>query len=177
MKSFIIALAAAATIIHAAEIQMYADNFRLPSWQILNSTKRLKVDNKTLIVDTDKRILPAGVSIRGEQPFGARFKVTVTNTEQGKYKIGFLLRGYKKENKFYMSNDLQGTGTFEVALPMNARNLTPIIWGKGKYKNIKVVRLMNYDYRIAAYPSYQLVKDPAKAEKVTFSNNPTYPSF
>ena len=168
MKSLIIALAAAATLVHAAEIQMYADNFRQPSWRILNSTKRLKVDNKTLIVDTDKRILPAGVSIRGEQPFGARFKVTVTNTEKGKYKIGFLLRGYKKENKFYLSNDLQGTGTFEVALPMNARNLTPIIWGKGKYKNIRVVRLVDHDYRIAACPAYQLVADPAKAEKVSF---------
>lgn len=168
MKTVLFALCLIAGLLSADEITMYQDNFRLPSWRIINTPNRLKVENKTLIVDTDKRILPAGVSIRGEQPFGAIFRITVTNLEQGAYKIGFLLRGYNKENKFYMSKDLKGTGSFEVALPMNARNLTPIIWGKGKYKNIKVVRLMNYNYRIAAYPSYQLVKDPAKAEKVTF---------
>ena len=168
MKKILFALCIVAGILSADEITMYQDNFRQPSWRIINTNKRLKVENKTLIVDTDKRILPAGVSIRGAQPFGAIFKVTVTNREPGTFQIGFLLRGYKKENKFFMSKPLKGTASFQVTLPMNARNLTPIIQGKGKYKNIKVVRQINNDYRVAAYPAYQLVEDPAKAEKVTF---------
>ena len=168
MKKTLFALCIAVGILSADEITMYQDNFREPSWRIINTNKRLNVENKTLIVDTDKRILPAGVSIRGAQPFGAIFKVTVTNKAPGAYQIGFLLRGYNKEHKFYMSGPLTGTGNYQVTLPMNARNLTPIIHGKGQFKNIKVVRLIDNDYRIAAYPSYQLVADPAKAKKVAF---------
>jgi lysophospholipase L1-like esterase len=168
MKKTLFALCAAAGILSAAEITMYQDNFRLQSWRIINTKDRPKVENKTLIVDTDKRLLPGGISIRGAQPFGTRFRITITNTTQNKYKLGFLFRDAKRKNEFAMSKDLQGKGSFEFTLPRKAVSVTPIIWGKGKYKNIKVVRLIDNDYRVAAYPSYQLVKDPAKAEKVAF---------
>ncbi len=168
MKKILLALCAVAGILSADEITMYQDNFRLASWRIINTKERPKVENKTLIVDTDKRLLPAGISIRGAQPFGTKFRITITNTTADKYKLGFLFRDTKRKNEFAMSKELQGNGSFEFTLPRDATSVTPIIWGKGKYKNVKVVRLINYDYRVAAYPAYQLVKDPAKAEKVVF---------
>ena len=159
---------AAASFLYAAEIPEFSDNFKTNSWRILNTSTRIKAEKNTLIEDTGKRILPAGLSIRGARTVGTKFRFTITNTEEGSYKLGFLVRDTKNKNEFFFSKPLKSRGVFDFTLPRNAKSVTPIIFGKGKYQKARVVRLTDYDYRVAAFPAYQLVTDPAKAEKVSF---------
>ena len=168
MKKVLLTLAAATAIAHAAEIPVYSDNFRKPSWRIINTPNRVKVENKTMIETSGKRLLPSGINIQGPQQMGTKFRFTINNIDSTSYKLGFMMRDTNKKHEFFYSKDLQGKGSFEFTVPRHAVSVTPIILGKGKYQDAKIVRLIDYDYHIAAYPAYQMVSDLSKAKPVSY---------
>lgn len=167
-KTLFLFTAAMAIALHAAEIPEYSDHFKKPSWRIINTPDRIAVKDRVMLNDTDKRLLPTTNAIRGSQPVGTKFRFSITNTDSGKYKLGFMLRDKRKKHHFYWSDELTGSASYTFTLPLSAQSVTPLIQGKGRYKTVRIVRLLDYDYRIEATPAYQLVEDPAKAEPVKF---------
>jgi len=178
MKKTMFTLCLAAAFAASADITMYADSYKRKGgsaksapWRIINTNIRASIEDNALVLKEDKRYIPAGIAVRGEQPFGSRFRFTIENTGSDSYKLGFLLRGLDKKHEFFYSAPQTGKGSFELTLPRGARELTPVIFGKGKFRNAKVVRIWDNAYRVEADPAYQLVKGEAAPVKFKLFHN------
>ena len=172
MKTISSLLCLAAALAASADITLYNDTFkrRAPgkskAWRMINTRNHADLENNALVLKEDKRYISNASIIRGEQPFGGKFRFTIEKTDPGSYKMGILLRGYDNKDTFHYSEPQQGKGRFEFVLPRGARRIELVLDGKGQYKDAKFVRLIDNAYHLEAYPAYQLVK--GEPEKVTF---------
>ena len=178
MKKMLFTLCLAAAFAASADITLYADSYKRKGgsaktapWRIINTAKYMSIEDNTLALKEDKRYLSATGVIRGEQPFGGKFRFSIENTEPNSYKIGILLRGLDMKDTFFYSGPQTGKGSFEVTLPRGARRIELVISGKGKFKNAKVVRIVDSSYRVEADPAYQLVKGEAAPVKFKLFHN------
>ena len=161
MKKVILPLLAAASLVSIADETLYTDNFKRPTWRVIN-TKNFASAEKGVIQLTDSK--PYFRALAGEQPFGAKFKFSIERVDEGSYKLGFVIYPIGKSKKIIKveSKELTGKGEFTVELPARSNALGMTIQGPGKYRNPQLVRIVDPSYRLEADPPYQLVSGKAK---------------
>ena len=131
-------------------------------WQEDKSGTKAAVDNGSLVLEAGKRYV---CLIRGEQPFGGKFRFNAENLSGGKFRLGVRLRGGQR--KLLLSGELQNRGEFTVELPRRATALDLVIQGEGKYRNLKFTRIFKPGYRIEVTPAYQMVSGTPEPLKFT----------
>lgn len=164
MKKNVLSIAAAILVAagFADETLYQKQTFKKSDWQEDKSGAKAAVDNGSLVLEAGKRYV---CLIRGEQPFGGKFRFNAENLSDGKFRLGVRLRGGQR--KLLLSEELQNRGEFTVELPRRATALDLVIQGEGKYRNFKFTRILKPGYRIEVTPAYQMVSGTPEPLKFT----------
>lgn len=163
MKKYFFLLLCTVIFTAIANETIFTDNFKRSQWRTPNTQNWANVADNTLILDDDKLYIRyAG----GEHPFGAKYSFSLENIENGEFKLGFYV--YIAGNKVsqYFSEKLTHKGEFTLELPESVRNIGIIIQGKGKYRNAKLIRIVDPAYKLTADPIYQMTSE--EPQPVTF---------
>ena len=162
MKKLILPFLAAASLVSIADETLYTDNFKRPTWRVINTKNFATTAEKGVLQLTDSK--PYFRAVAGEQPFGAKFKFSIERVDEGSYKLGFVIYPIGKDKKIIklVSPELTGKGEFTVELPARSNAIGMTIQGPGKYRNPQLVRIIDPSYRLEADPQYQLVSGKAK---------------
>lgn len=150
-----------------ADENVFKDNFKNSSWSIVNTNQKAVAANHILTLDTDK---PYMHYLRGEFPYGAKYRFSIEARGTGKFKLGVFVYGGKISKLWSNEFPLDAKFTlheFTFTLPENARSLGLILQGCGEYRNAGLIRIIDPDYRLSASPPYQMTS--GKPEPVTFT--------